>query len=371
MLRYYGILTFLFSLICCSCEQKTAEANQELPLFSQYIESSPHSSSTTALVHLLKSHYQAYQQGEETIQAYPYIGGFMALVAMDENREDVLPIIKELHNAGADINMSDETGITPLHFAALLGDKNVMKWLVDKGVSIQTRTTKTGASVVMYAAWGGHVDIVKELLEQEPKLRDKDNMGQGIHIYAAFGGSTECLKYLKDMGLDITEPGNNGVTPIISAANKGNQECISYLEKQGCNLYETAADEVDALMYAAWGGNSELIGYLLNKGFSVTRTDKNGNNALHHAAFGGHSEVISQLCNSQDAINAQDNAGLTPLMVAATQGNLEVVKILMSRGANPYLVDNRGMTAADIAGQSGIPQVYEELSKAESSQTAP
>ena len=211
MLQRYGLFLVLLFFICCSCEQKTTEANRSLPLFCKYLREHHHAPSTAALVHLLNSHYEAYQSKDESIRDYPYIGGLMALIAMDNDKKDFLPSIKELYEAGADINMTDETGITPLHFAALIGNRDAIEWLVDMGASIHRRT-KTGASVVMYAAWGGHADIMKDFLEKIPDLNDKDNMGQGIHIYASFGGSIECLKYLQDKGLDITTPGDNGVT---------------------------------------------------------------------------------------------------------------------------------------------------------------
>lgn len=227
MLQLYKFLVTLLFLMCFACEQNKNETSQHLPLFIQYIESAPHSSTTSALVQLLNSHYRAYQIGKESIHDYPYVGGFMALVAMNGSKIEVLPVLKELYAAGADIKMTDETGITALHFAALLGDRDAIKWLTEKGASEEQRTG-TGASLVMYAAWGGHIEILKEYMEKNPNLHDKDNMGQGIHVYAAFGGSVECLKYLKDKGLDITEPGNNGVSSLIAAGNKGDYNCIVF-----------------------------------------------------------------------------------------------------------------------------------------------
>ncbi|XP_014205114.1 myotrophin [Copidosoma floridanum] len=53
---------------------------------------------------------------------------------------------------------------TPLHYAADYGQKEVVRYLLDKGADIHAKD-KHGITVILAAIWEGHTDVVKLLLE--------------------------------------------------------------------------------------------------------------------------------------------------------------------------------------------------------------
>ena len=62
------------------------------------------------------------------------------------------------------INMQDEHGFTPLHFAVEHGDMGLIKLLISSG-SDPTRTTKMGTHVLHLAAKHGHKEILLHFLQ--------------------------------------------------------------------------------------------------------------------------------------------------------------------------------------------------------------
>ncbi|MEW6356608.1 MAG: ankyrin repeat domain-containing protein [Planctomycetota bacterium] len=67
--------------------------------------------------------------------------------------------VKQLLDAGADINGADMFSQTALHLAALHGHKDVVQLLIDRGADVNP-TDESGATPLNYARSKGHQDIV-------------------------------------------------------------------------------------------------------------------------------------------------------------------------------------------------------------------
>ena len=313
----------------------------------------------------MMEHYELYLAGSESLRDFPYIAT-VALISALERREDseILPILKDLAAAGADVLAAEESaGLNAMHGAALAGARNTMIWLEQHGLSRECRDN-LGRTPSMMAAMGGRLDVLKSLTSSPDELMVQDGMGQGLHIYAAQGGSLPCLKHLEEQGLDIIAPSTkNAGNPIIAAAYSGSIPCVEFLLAKGADLNATFGDGVNAFHYAAWGGQSEMLSYLLSKGFDIHTLDKNGCNALHHAAFGGHVPVMKTLCEAGIDINHRANSSMTPLFIAAMQGHFAAVEFLLSHGADKTVRDATGQTAADYARMRGHADIYHLLTQ--------
>ena len=71
-------------------------------------------------------------------------------------------IVEYLHQAGADVNIKDSDGNTPLMVAARQGCGDEVKYLHEAGADINIRNIY-GNTAVMYAAQYRHGDIVRYL----------------------------------------------------------------------------------------------------------------------------------------------------------------------------------------------------------------
>ena len=65
-----------------------------------------------------------------------------------------------------------QTGLTPLHVAAFIGNENVVSYLLDKGANISS-VTQRGETPLHYAARAGHPNIMRLLLDNGAQLDAK------------------------------------------------------------------------------------------------------------------------------------------------------------------------------------------------------
>jgi hypothetical protein len=75
-----------------------------------------------------------------------------------------IEIVKLLLDKGADVNLTDKYGNTPLHLAASDGHIEIVKLLLEKGSDVNSKRRNDGTTPLYWAALNGHIEIVKLLL---------------------------------------------------------------------------------------------------------------------------------------------------------------------------------------------------------------
>jgi len=81
----------------------------------------------------------------------------------------------------ADINKEID-GRPPIHYAADYGQKEVIQYLIEKGVDLNAKD-KHGISALLAAIWEGHTDCVKLMIEKGAKKNG--NAPDGTTYYDA------------------------------------------------------------------------------------------------------------------------------------------------------------------------------------------
>ena len=145
---------------------------------------------------------------------------------------------------------------TPLHKAALNGDLNTLKSLIQSGTSINA-TNEKGMTALHLAAYKGQKDMVKFLLDSGAAFHQKDEYwGMTSLVLAALYEQTE-------------------VVEIFLQGGKFTQE--------GCQA---------VLSWGGYHGNQKMLAAALTAGASINWQDQFGFTALHLASGEGHKEVI-------------------------------------------------------------------------------
>ncbi|CAG9464337.1 unnamed protein product [Pedinophyceae sp. YPF-701] len=205
-----------------------------------------------------------------------------------------------------DPNEKDESGETPVHFAASGGHASVIKYLRESwGANVRLKNNRGETPLHAAAAHGSsHVEAARYLLKHgraDPNGRNRDG-NAAMHLAAAADGDPLMMQYLVYQGAEL-EPRNKGQeTPLHVAAFHGRVPLVKYLVEQGCR------------------------GDVGNEA---------GDTALHLAAREGHAEALSVLLASKGTNHSVANkAGDTPLAVAKSKGHASAAEILQKAGAN-------------------------------------
>ncbi len=250
---------------------------------------------------------------ELQVDSVLWAGGYTVL--HDAVVEGPPKIVEYLLTPGAEVNIADEYGNTPLDEATAFAKQETIALLQQAGAThgegfrIKAAPTATGDHIptntlnadLRTAAKEGNTEEVERLLDRGANIEAKDTYGRTPLMFAAKYGKTETVKLLMDRGANIEAKNNMGRTP---------------------------------LMIAAWRGDTETVELLLDHEANIEATDNSGGwTPLMLAALWGETETVELLLNREANIEAKNTYGRTPLLIAALWGETETVELLIKHGA--------------------------------------
>jgi FOG: Ankyrin repeat len=153
--------------------------------------------------------------------------------------------LRELLSQGADPNARGNFGMTPLHLAVNMGNREAVEILLNSGADPNVKDL-AGGTPLHWAVASGFPDLIELLLERGADPNARDNAGNTpLHI-AAMGSISEVaeifmelaprlgleypydrldiIRILLEYGADPTAKNNYGLTPIDIALKYGNDE---------------------------------------------------------------------------------------------------------------------------------------------------
>lgn len=109
-----------------------------------------------------------------------------------------------------DVNLLTPQNESPLMMAALKGHTALAKRIIERGGDVN----KTGWTPLHYAATGGHIEIIKLLLEENAYIDAESPNGSTPLMMAAMYGTADAAKLLMEEGADATIKNEKGLTAI-------------------------------------------------------------------------------------------------------------------------------------------------------------
>ncbi len=207
-----------------------------------------------------------------------------------------------------DIGMGQETyfrSLTLLHRAIDEGELETVRSLVREGAPVDLKDDK-GRSPLHYAARKQDPAYLKILLERRPALNTLNSEGRTPLIEAVSWNSPGAVRTLVEAGARLQDRDINRETPLTLAALFNRMEIVRILGEKGADIRAFNRRGWCALHYAAQAGNQEMAEFLLKKGARINQRTRSP-----HGDY---------------------PAGSTPLSVALISGEAKMADFLKTRG---------------------------------------
>lgn len=150
---------------------------------------------------------------------------FSLILAAERNAKNTL---ERLLLAGADPNMTNSRGFTPLTAGAYKGHAGVVKLLLESGAQ-PNKAMKYGDTPLHLAAKKGHIGMAKMLIEKGAVPNLTNIVGRTPLHAAAMRDNRETVKLLMDSGSDVNKADEWGETPLSYAIEKGFQDAVNIM----------------------------------------------------------------------------------------------------------------------------------------------
>nr|CAB3256533.1 inversin-like [Phallusia mammillata] len=263
-------------------------------------------------------------------------------------------IVKSLLSVGAKNSITDSNGATPLLYAALNNHSDVILKMIEHDVNILEQADIEGRSALMWAAGKGATDVIQTLLAlQNPSANlEKKFTDETLEFLKTTSKAVHENSKLKQ-AVDINRTDNKSNTALHMAAWNGHAHSAELLLRNGGRHDLQNNMRHTALFGACEKGHLNVVKHLLDYNASIRLTDNEERSPLHWAALGGHAEVCDLLIKKGLDPDLRDSYQRSPLHCAAFGGFINCMNLLLENRANVDLQDKEGLSALHWAAQSG------------------
>jgi ankyrin repeat protein len=225
-----------------------------------------------------------------------------------------LEITRLLLDHGANPNVENDQGLTPLHhvsqgkYTSQEQGVGIARLLLERGVDVNART-KNRSTPLLSAAFKGRLEIAQLLLDHGANAKAENEIcDTALHLVS--GGKYNSQEH----GVGISR----------------------LLLKHGVDVHAHNKYHNTALSVAAFNGRLEITRLLLDHGANMNVEDHQGSTPLHRVSQGKynsqeHGVGIARLLLERGAdVNARKKNKFTPLHSAALKGRLEIAQVLLT-----------------------------------------
>lgn len=262
---------------------------------------------------------------------------------------DDIEIAKLLIGAKSDPKAMNRYGVTPLALACTNGNAQTIALLLDAGADPNAKL-RGGETVLMTASRTGKPEPVKLLIARGADVNAKERRGQTAVMWASAEGHAEVVSALIDAKADFRTPLPSGFTPLLFAVREGKGEVVSVLLKAGADVNQATEPKripgrgpsrgTSPLVLAVENGHFDVADMLLKHG-ADPNDQRSGYTPLHMLTW------------VRKPNRGDDESGDPSPIGSGRLTSLQLAKALVERGANVNARLEKGPSGRGVLNRAG------------------
>ncbi len=268
---------------------------------------------------------------------------------------------------GADVNVADKAGQTPLMYACANNSdqsNDIVNILIGAGVNPKYKSP-VGMTALHMAATQNNVWAIRTLVNAGVDVHEAGPAGWVPMQTAAGGGNFEAIKCLIDLGANVNYVNMKSLdcsTPLFIALcmppgerwSKDRQiKTIELLIKEGVDLNSKNKKGATALDFAIDHGDMGIVRTLVRNGADLKVEDKNGNRIFDRAVISKNEGLAKALIDGGMDLKSSNSKRYAPIHMASKYGCIGVIKALLEKGVAADFRSPGGWTALMYAAREG------------------
>ncbi|MCW3053702.1 MAG: hypothetical protein JWN14_2872 [Chthonomonadales bacterium] len=237
-----------------------------------------------------------------------------------------------------------------------------IKLALENGADLNFQTG-AGTSALMFLAFAGDFDSVKDLVHRGVKLDASDYQGSTALLHAVAGNHPEIVQFLLAAGADLKDVHGHSLLPlrghpeVLGAALVATQDRPASFHTGPWTKEEDAQWRADLKLWQNFDADDTAL-LLLQFGALPNIRDKKGRTAIQYA---GSIAVVQALMAHGADLNPESKDSFPPIVEWASAGRLDLIKVALEHGVNVNTVDKARWTALTLAAQNGHTAVAQFL----------
>ncbi|HET9642096.1 MAG TPA: ankyrin repeat domain-containing protein, partial [Burkholderiaceae bacterium] len=268
---------------------------------------------------------------------------------------------RELLRLGANPNLKNALGWTAIHYAADVGNSEVIDSTSEYVENVDA-LTKEGHTALALAVKKRHLGAARSLLNLGATPSHRDQLGMTLFHLAALDGDSELIELMGAYVKSIDELTEDGETALALAVENGSTDAVRKLLQLGASPSHRNEPGLSLFHRAALDGAAELIDLMGKYVKDVDELNDDGDTALALAVEVGSTDAVRKLLElGASPSHRDDELGFTLFHGVALDGNLELIDLMGQYIEDVDELTDDGKTALDLAVKMGHPDAARRL----------
>jgi ankyrin repeat protein len=183
-----------------------------------------------------------------------------------------LSVVKLLLQSKGNVNAVTHDGRTPFWMACNQRHQAVAECLLESGLVFPMFQSKEASQALFFAALDGNLNMIKFLIDNGALLDENasNHKGESALSGACYDGNLSVVQYLVELGANVNGKRQDGASCLMSACAGCQVRVVKYLLGHGVHVNDCSLTRNTALHHACLSGSLEIVQCLVDAGADMT-----------------------------------------------------------------------------------------------------